>query len=84
MRVRNTIKRLWRIFRSKPYIDISPYGWKTDRPRIGVGINSRWGMQSCHDFADDDAGNAGATLAARTMRNITSFPIWDRRDIKND
>lgn len=74
-----TVKRLWRILRSKPFIDISRYGWKTDRPRVGVGVNSRHGMHSLFDFADDDAGNAGAELAARSLGHITSFPVFDRR-----
>ena len=76
-----SIKRLWCIWKIKPYISLSKYGQMLpDRNmRVSVTLHSRYGAQGVYDFPDDDRGNARAQLAANTMAHISNFPLLDNR-----
>jgi len=73
-------KRLFAVLERKPYIEISQFGWKTDRPQVVVGMMSRRGMTTVMAKLDDDAGNAHCSMHAQTLSNITGFTVVDRRE----
>jgi hypothetical protein len=74
-----TIKRLWKLWRIKPYIQIHKYAELTARPMVSVGLYSRNGAQGMFFFEDTTEGNARAELCARTAAHIVNLPIHDIR-----
>ena len=73
-------RRLYAVLERKPIIEISQFGWKTDRPQVVVGILSRRGSTSVMTKLDDDAGNAHCSMHAQTLSNITGLTVVDRRE----
>jgi len=74
-----TLKRLWRIRRLRPFIDITESGQATDSPKVHVGFNSRTGMCGALTFPATDSGHARASSYARHYANILGLPVADRR-----
>ena len=77
-----TIRRLWRIYRKRPHIEISEYGQATAaNHHVAVGIHSNTGMMGLGlDFPADDVGHAKAEFYARSLNNITGLPVIDNRE----
>lgn len=73
-------KRLFAVLERRPIIEISQFGWKTDRPQVVVSMVSRGGMATVLAHLDDDSGNARCSMHAKTLASITGFTVVDRRE----
>lgn len=82
MRLIKTLRRLVRIWKKKPCIDIYEYGNMTlSNHRVGVGIKSNTGSMGLGlDFPADETGHARAEMHAKTLHRITGLPVIDYRD----
>ena len=69
-----------RALRIRPYVLVSQFGQRTNRPKVSVGIVSRNGMTSISVFADDDQGNGAATMRACGLSHILGMPVFDQRE----
>lgn len=73
------ISRLITIRRTAPHIDICLFGWPSDGAQVRVSLASHRGAVVVGTYADDDAGNTQASLAASSLAHITSLRVVDRR-----
>jgi hypothetical protein len=81
MKVVRTIRRMWRIYKRRPAIVISEFGQATKRPQVTVSLHGGSGAMTLFAYDANDAGQAHATMSARSAGNISGLPVFDDRAV---
>jgi len=59
---------------------ITPWGQRTPRPQVSVGVASIRGAQTVYTYDANDQGNASATMHGRSLARILGCRLVDERD----